>query len=229
MGIAVSLAFALTAVTGACGAEESGTEPTGVPQTLQECRDQWSEVGETVLGLDEDPNPSALASRWNSITATIVLYENTESATNCQTNIEAQIKAISLLREFMTQVRPFDMEYQLSQVAAAVDLYLNDELPEPVEDADGKTLKPPPKKAVRAAAAELTECSAAANTDLQPGWAQIATVELTDADAVAAALADLETLAQASPNWTRCQAALEVIAAAITAQEGGAVTPGTAD
>jgi len=224
-GIAVALALTLGVVVTGCGADEPADEPTGVPQTLQECRDQWHEVGESVIGLDEDPNPSALASRWNSITATVVLYENTESAENCQANIEAQITAIDLLREFMAKLRPYDMEYQLGQVAAAVDLYLNDALPPPTKDANGKTVQPPSKKALRSAAAVLTEYSAPANAELRPSWTQLATVELTDEDAVKDTLADLDVLAQASPNWTACQEALQVIVAAIAAQEGGAPAP----
>lgn len=223
--IAVALALGLGAVATGCGEDDPVAEPTGVPQTLQECRDQWSEVGESVLGLDEDPDPSALASRWNSITATVVLYENTESAANCQANIEAQITAIDLLREFMAKLRPYDMEYQLGQVAAAVDLYLNDELPAPTKDASGKTVPPPSKKVLRLAAADLTEKAAAANAELRPSWTQLATVELTDEDAVKDALADLDALAQASPSWTACQEALQVIVAAIAAQEGGVPAP----
>lgn len=220
-GIVAALTLVLGAVASGCGADQPAGDPTGVPQTLQECRDQWREVGESILGLDEDPNPSALASRWNSIAATVVLYENTESAANCQDTIEKQIIAIDQLREFTDQLRPFDMEYQLSQVSAAVDLYLNDDLPAPTKDAEGRAVAPPSKAAVRDAAAELTEFSVGATADLQPGWAQLATVELTDADAVRAALDDLKTLAQAGPSWTACQTALQVIRAAITAQEGG--------
>ncbi len=224
-GITAALAFTLGAVVAGCGAEEPKSEPTAVPQTVQECRDQWREVGESVLGLDEDPNPSALASRWNSIAATVVLYENTESAENCQSNIETQIKAITLLREFMEKLRPYDMEFQLTQVAAAVDLYLNDELPAPTKDATGKTVKPPTKDALRTASAELTENAVAANAELQTGWAQLATVELTDEAAVRSALDDLDAFAQASPSWRACQVALQVIVAAVTVQEGGPVTP----
>lgn len=219
-GAVAVLALALGPLLAACGAEEPAPA-VAVPQTLQECREQWRDVGESVIGLDEDPNPSALASRWNTIAATVVLYENTESAANCQANIEAQLTAITQLRAFMEKVRRYDMEYQLAQVAASVDLYLNDELPGPYRDSTGATVKPPLKKTVRVAAAELTEYAAAANAELQAGWAQLATVELTEADAVGSALKDLDTLAQASPNWVACQEALQVIAAAIAAQEGG--------
>lgn len=219
-GVVAVLALTLGPVLTACGAEEPSV-PTAVPQTLEECREQWSEVGESVIGLDEDPNPSALASRWNSVTATIVLYENTESAENCQANIEAQTRAITLLREFMVTVQPYDMEYRLAQAAAGVDLYLNDPLPSPYQDPSGKTVRPPTKSAVRSAAAELSQYAATANAELQAGWAQLATVELTDPDAVQDAVADLVRLAAASPSWVACKAALQVIAAAITAQEGG--------
>ncbi len=219
-GVVAVLALFLGTVLTACGAEEPVT-PVAVPQTLQECRDQWREVGESVIGLDEDPNPSALASRWTSVTATIVLYENTESAENCQANIEAQVTAITLLREFMVTVQPYDMEFQLAQVAAGVDLYLNDALPEPYRDSAGKSVTPPTKNGVRAAAAALSEYAAAANAELQPAWAQLATVELTDADAVETAVGDLDSLARNSPNWLACQSSLRLIEAAITAQEGG--------
>lgn len=219
-GAVAVLALLLGPVVTACGADPAPSTPRAVPQNLQECREQWHEVGESVLGLDEDPHPSALASRWTSIAATIVLYENTESATNCQTNIEAQVRAITSLREFMVALRPYDMEFQLSQVAAAVDLYLNDPLPEPTKDETGKVVVPPSQQKVRAAAATLTENAARATEDLRAGWARMATVDLTP-EAERAAIDALDALAVASAAWQACQSALQVIAAAITAQEGG--------
>jgi hypothetical protein len=73
---------------------------------------------------------------------------------------------------------------------------------------------------VTAAIATLTNDAASANTELQPGWEQTTSVDLTDVAALTKTMQDLDFLAQDSPHWRRCEEALQVLVAAIRAQEG---------
>lgn len=217
MPVAGVLALAL-ALTGCGGDEPKPTKPKG--QNASECRDQWHDVAESVLGLDQETEPSSLASRWNSIVATIQYYESSATAENCQETIEAQLKAITALRQLNSQLRPYDMSYQLRQVSPAVDLYLHDPLPKPARDDNGKLVRPPAHTAVQQSMNVLTQYAAPADVDLEAGWGQLASVDLGDIEALRSAIRDLDQLAQDSVSWQRCQVALQVIVAAIRAQEG---------
>ena len=196
-------------------------------RALEQCRAQWRDVGDSVVGMDEDTNPSALASRWTSVIATVDYYRTADSARHCQTAVETQLKAVTALRQFSEKLRPYDMTYQLGQVRAAIDLYLNDPLPAPVRGENGKRVAPPGKAAVTAAMKTLGDNAAEANAELQPGWTQTSSVDLTDVDALTKTMKDLDFLAQDSPHWRACEAALQVLVAAIRAQEGlsGSATP----
>jgi len=216
----------------ACGQASGSSASAKAERALKECRAQWREVGNSVVGMDEDTNPSALADRWNSVIATVEYYKTTDSAKNCQTTIETQLKAVTSLRQFSEKLRPYDMTYQLAQVRAAVDLYLNDPLPAAVRGEDGKRVPPPTKAAVAAAMQTLTDNAAQANAELEPGWAQTKSVDLTDVTTLTTTMQDLDFLAQDSPHWRACEEALQVLVAAIRAQEGlsgpaTAATPST--
>jgi hypothetical protein len=219
---ATRVALVTTAVLGlattSCGAEK----PTAatVPTALTACRSQWRDVARSVTGLDQDTDPSALATRWTSVLATVDYYETTQTAKNCQENIETQLEAITALRDFSARLRPYDMEYQADLVAPDVGRYLADPLPAATRNKNGKPVLPPSKAAVTAALNALRGNAAAAHDDLQPGWAQLASVELKDGSAVTTALQDLEFLAKDSPTWVTCNNALVVIGAAIRAQNG---------
>jgi hypothetical protein len=189
-------------------------------QSATQCRSQWHDVADSVLGLDQETNPSSLASRWNSVVATVQYYENSATAKNCQQNIEAQVRAITALRQLNEKLRPYDMSYQVQQVGPSIDLYLHDPLPSPARNQNGKLVRPPGKIAVQSAQQTLTRYAAAADAELQPGWGQLASVDINDSTALAKALSDLDQLAQDSQSWQACEQALQVIVAAIRAQEG---------
>lgn len=215
---AVAAAFAV-AVTG-CGGDSGSTAAAKAKRALTECRAQWADVGQSVLGMDQDPNPSALADRWNSVIATVEYYQTADSSKDCQSTIENQVRAVTSLRQFSEKLRPYDMAYQLAQVRAAIDLYLNDTLPAPVRDENHKRVKPPTKAAVSSAMQTLTDNAAAANVELEPGWEQTKSVDLTDVTALTTTMQDLDFLAQDSPHWRQCEDALQVLVAAIRFQEG---------
>jgi hypothetical protein len=226
---AVAAAFAVT-VAG-CGGDSGASAAAKAERALTECRAQWADVGEGVVGMDQDPNPSALGDRWNSVIATVEYYKTADSAKDCQSTIESQLKAVTSLRQFSEKLRPYDMTYQLAQVRAAIDLYLNDALPAPVRDESHKLVKPPTKAAVTSAMQTLTDNAAQANTELEPGWEQTKSVDLTDVTALTTTMQDLDFLAQDSPHWRQCEEALQVLVAAIRFQEGlvgQAATPSAA-
>ncbi|MFL6171326.1 MAG: hypothetical protein ACJ716_00400 [Marmoricola sp.] len=226
VAVAGALALVLAPLASGCGHSPGKPATSGVSKTVKECRDQWHDVAESVLGLDQDTDPSSLASRWTTVIATVDYYENTTSAKNCQAEVETQVRAITALRQFSDRLRAYDMTYQLEQVAASVDLYLHDPVPTPVKGAGGKHLVVPPSHhQVQVAMATLTDQASAANAELQPAWEHLASVSIDDDAAVTAALGDLDSLAQAGAHWTACQQALQVIVAATRAQEGLLGTP----
>ncbi|MFL6062552.1 MAG: hypothetical protein ACJ72E_15085 [Marmoricola sp.] len=218
VGTALALVTGLGLTLAGCGS--SSHHSAGGPSALAQCHHRWHDVGQTVVGLDEDTNPSGLADRWTSVIATIDYYEHTTTAKDCQADVENQVSAIETLRQFSAKVRPYDMAYQLGEVTAGADLYAHDPLPGPTKGPDGKLVKPPTKAAVAAALQTLSTSAAAANTDLAPGWGQLASVELTDPAAVAKALGDLDFLARDSAAWMRCDQALKTLQAALAAQDG---------
>jgi hypothetical protein len=214
------LATALAVGATACGDDSASRAKAKAEHALENCRSQWSDVGDSVVGMDKDPNPSALAERWNSVIATVDYYRTSTSAKNCQANIETQLKAVTALRQFSDKLHPYDMAYQLEQVRAAIDLYLNDPLPAPARDENHKRVVPPTKAAVTQAMQTLTDNAAQANAELQPGWEQTKSVDLTDVTALTTTMQDLDFLAQDSPHWRSCEEALQVLVSAIRFQEG---------
>jgi hypothetical protein len=215
-----TVAAALAVLLVACGEGAGSTSASKAERALKECHAQWKEVGQTVLGMNEDTNPSALADRWNTVIATVDYYQTVDTAKGCQATIESQLRAVTALRQFGEKLRPYDMTYQLGQVRAAVDLYLNDELPAPGRDQNGTLVRPPTKAAVSAAMQTLAENAVQANVELAPGWEQTSSVDLTDVTALTTTMQDLDFLAQDSPHWRACEEALQVLVAAIRAQEG---------
>lgn len=219
-----ALSAALVAVLAAslvgCGEAQPSAAAVKSDRALKECRAQWRDVGDSVLGMDQDTHPSALADRWTTVIATVDYYQATDTAKDCQARIEAQLKAVSALRQFSEKLRPYDMTYQLDQLRASIDLYLNDPLPSPVKDDSGAKVPPPSKAAVKDAMQALTDNAEQANTELEPGWAQTTSVDLTDVTALTKTMQDLDFLAQDSPHWRTCEEALQVLVAAVRAQEG---------
>lgn len=216
--LALAVVLGLSAV--GCGSEPAPAKPTGKAQSAKECRSQWHDVAQTVLGLDEDTDPSALASRWTSVIATIDYYETGPGAKDCQATVETQVKAISALRQFSHKLQPYDMAFQLRGVGPSVELYLSDPLPKAARNENGKIVRAPRKRDVNLALRQLRANAATADADLQAGWAQMASVDLNDPAAVRGALVDLDQLAQDSAAWQASEQALQVIVAAIRAQEG---------
>lgn len=217
---AVVLAFAACVVSGCGGDEEPPSASTGT-RAGTACVEQWERTADSVLGLDQASSPSGLSSRWTAVIASIDYYLNSEPPADCQDLVEAQDTEIASLRQFSEKLRPYDMSYQLEQVRPGIDLYLHDPLPVPTRNENGALVRPPTKDAVLAAFRTLTAGAGSADSDLDAGWSQMATVDLDDVDALRSAVTDLDDLAQSSSSWRECEAALQVLVAAIRAQEGG--------
>jgi hypothetical protein len=218
--VRAAVATALVVAMAGCGSDSDGGDATKAERALEECHAQWRDVGETVVGMDQDPNPSALADRWTSVVATVEYYKTADRIEDCQATIETQLDAVTALRQFSEKLRPYDMTYQLSQVRAAIDLYVNDPLPAPARNENHKLVRPPSKEDVSAAMQTLSENAAQANVELEPGWEQTKSVDLTDVTALTKTMQDLDFLAQDSPHWRDCEAALQVLVLAIRFQEG---------
>jgi hypothetical protein len=206
-----------------CGASVSQPSAAATSPAQNQCHQQWREVAKSVAGLDKVIYPSALATRWVTVLATVDYYLKTNDGSGCQIDVERQIDAITQLRKFSIQLQPYDMAFQADQVSADVERYLADPLPAAVHKPHGKVIRPPTKSAVTQAISVLNAHAAAANDYLAPGWGQLASVELTDATQVSAELGDLAQLAHESQDWNLCRGALAVIAAALNAPQ--AATP----
>lgn len=213
--LALALALVAALTLGACGESAPAKKGDSKASDITECREQWGDVAQTVLGMDQDETPSALASRWTSVIATVDYQTQAARAKDCHANIENQVKAISALRQFSDRLRFYDITYQRRRVEPAAEIYLNDPLP------TGPGVKAPAKADVAAALEQLRAYGDAADADLAAGWGQIASVDLDDAAAVDAALKDLHQLAAESQSWRASYRALRVLKAATLAQEQG--------
>lgn len=224
----ILIALLIAAATGCGQADQASQADAKAAQALASCHEQWRDVAQSVVGQDTDEDPSALASRWTAVIATVDYYETSDIAENCQENVEVQLQAISDLREFSEELRPYDMSYQLRQSRASIDLYLHDPLPAATPNAKGRLTRPPGKAAVERALTTLTQRAGEADADLSIGWTQMATVDLDDAEALRSAVEDLDALARESEAWVACQDALRILVAAIRAQDGTTGDPAAA-
>lgn len=216
---AVAATVILSLGASACGTDDRPGVTASTDAAIQECRDQWRDVAANLVGLDEDPNPSAMAKRWANVLATVSIYEETPTADGCQQNIETISTGITELRTFTARLQPYDMEYQAAQVADGVTAYLAAPLPAPTGTGKNR-VKPPTKQAVTAALATLTAQAAAANAELAPPWAQLESVTLTETATVTSAVKDLDDFAKESTSWLACRQALRVIRTALAAAAG---------
>lgn len=211
------LATLLLALAVGCGGTSTPEGPTEAEQ-VEACRAQWRDVGLTIVDMDTDPLPSGLAQRWSSIMAGVDFKAQNPGST-CVLEIEQQVRAIDTLRKYAARLQPYDMEYQLMQVRSAINLYLHDPLPGRYEDDNGEKVTPPRKPAVRRALEVLERNAATANAELRPAWDQASTIDLTSADQIRTSIKDIDRLASSSLAFQKCEQVLQVLVAAIRAQQ----------
>ena len=71
----------LALVLAACGSDDqSDNDDDGPSKAALACRDQWKDLGQQVRGNDAKTNPSALAARWRTISATIEYYTSAKGS-----------------------------------------------------------------------------------------------------------------------------------------------------
>jgi len=213
-----------------CGSEPKPKD-TGPSKETLACRSEWSDLGKQVQGNDEKTNPSALASRWNSVVATIDYYSSSAKDSDCDEAIDKQKQAITALTAFGTKLAPYDMELRLEQVRSAAEAYAagpRPPRPTPSAAPKGKKKKkaekpkklplPPKPSSIGDAVKRLTAQAPKATEEQGPGWQQARVVELSDAKAVAKAVKDLAFLSSESAAYKASRKALAEIRVAIAAK-----------
>ncbi|WP_310962893.1 hypothetical protein [Nocardioides terrisoli] len=203
----VVLLLALALSAGGCGSspESPLTQPSAA---AQQCRDQWKALGDSLRGRDQQPDPSDLAQRWASALATVDYYTTSATAGDCPGPLADQRTADDRIQQLSARLRPFDISYQMSDVAPIATDYLL--APTPQHGRHGKH-QPPTKSQVRRALATLQTQAAASVSDMHDGWTEASTVDLTDPAAVDKVVSDLSFLAGDSAPFQSCLAALRVL------------------
>jgi hypothetical protein len=208
----------LLAGLAACGTEKPRPEP--VSQDVQDCRDQWGDVAQTILDMDGDTTPSSLSQRWSTIIAGVDYQQHNAKGPDCIDSIESQVLAICALRKFSNRLRVYDMEFQLRTIQPQAELYLHQPVPKPTTGENGRKVRPPTHAAVEQALSVLESQAAEANAELQPAWTQANAIDLGSTEEIRTAVTGLDRLAQSSPAFQQCEEALQVLVAAVRAEQG---------
>lgn len=226
----VSALLAVLAFAG-CGEETKDKPAASSDKATAECRNSWRDLGAQLGNVTELTVPSALPSRWNSVSATIDYYASSATAKHCDEVLDNQRKAIAALQMFSMQLQPFDMELALNQVREPATAYAQGPWPEAAatkgpQGRKGPQANRPPKPAeVAKALAELTRLAPQATQEQEPGWKQAGVVELSDPAATAQAVKDLQFLGSDSAAWVQCQTALRLIQQALAASPHPSASP----
>ena len=197
-------------------------EATGPDAATVDCRKQWRDLGEEVVGNESLNQPSSLASRWRNVSATLDYYAVSAKSTDCGNALARQRGAIRALEFLSARLQPYDMELQLGVVQGPAQTYAsNPRPPRPSPSPAKKGKKPaqqprPPKPAdIAAALRTLTKQAPLATEQQRPGWQQAEVVELSDDAAVKKTLKDLKFLSAESKAFAASTKALKTIRAAL--------------
>jgi len=205
--VATALLLAGTTTFAACGSS-AGAAPDSADA---DCRTQWSQLARSIDGHTPDTrahsDPSMLADRWNAVAAGVQYYVTSATAKDCGDTLSNQRLSIDALIDFGNGLQAFDMEYQRDQLTGPAQAILDGPAPQ------GKQTVT--KQAVREALQILSGEAETASADLQPGWAEANTVDLSDRAAVEQTLSDLTLLGEHSAAYQQCQAATKTIRTAI--------------
>lgn len=216
----------LLAMSG-CGSDDGSDNQVDQPsQAAIACRKEWKGLEKKVGGRDELTNPSALASRWNTISATIDYYKTSATDKDCGKTLATQEKAMGTLQTFSARLARYDMELQLEKVKSDAEAYAAAPRP-PAPKASkppkgGKKAKAParpPKPAdIAAAVRTLTRQAPVATKDQRAGWEQASVAELGNAAAVKKSVKDLSFLSSESRAYRTCAAQLALVRKALSAK-----------
>ena len=213
-----------------CGSSDPEPKDTGPNKATLACRDKWEDLSKQVRGNDEKTNPSALASRWNNVVATINYYASSAQESDCSGAIDRQKQAIAALTAFGRRLSPYDMELRLEEVRDRAMAYAEGPrpprpTPSPAPKGKKKQAKkpkrlplPPKPSSIADAVKKLTAQAPKATEQQGPGWQQARVAELGDKEAVAKAVKDLRFLSAESPAYREARKALAEIRVALAAQ-----------
>lgn len=233
-GVAAVAALVLAVTLTGCGSspEPQADHPATPDQATIQCRTAWKSLGDSLRGHDKRADPSDLATRWTSVIATVDYYVTTATAQDCPDALDAQKAANARIEKLSARLRPFDISHRMSSLAPVAIDYLTtaEKTPGRVHGREHrKAPKPPSKKAVERALRTLQDQVIAAVSDMQDGWSEANTVDLTDPTAVRKAVSDLKFLAGDSAPFQACLKSLRILEQlkAATSTPGTTATPGT--
>lgn len=229
VGRAAAFLSCVVVLTGCGSAATDSAEAEDVTPEVRACRAEWKELGQQVRGRDRATNPSVLATRWNTIAATIDYYAVQATEEDCGSQLDAQEDSMTALAEFVDEVAPYDMPRRLQEVYADASDYANGPRPTPSPLPKGSTKKerqraekaqPPAPSTIAADLTTLRRQAPVATDEQGPAWQQARVVDLEDDAARAKAVKDLAFLSRESAAYGECAAALRRIRAALAAAQG---------
>ena len=221
--------LALLLVVSGCGSSDENDDQVDQPsKAAVACRKDWKDLDKKVDGRDQLTNPSALASRWNTISATIDYYATSATSKDCGKTLATQEKAMGSLQTFSTRLARYDMELQLDKVKSDAEAYAaapRPPAPKASKPATGKKkqqapARPPKPAAIAAAVKTLTRQAPVATQEQRAGWEQASVAELGDAAAVKKAVKDLSFLSSESRAYRICATQLALVRKALSAKTG---------
>lgn len=223
----------LAVLTAGCGGSGGSSSDPG--KSAQSCRQKWKDLGHEVEGNAAKTNPSALADRWNTVSATIDYYVTSAGGKGCTEDLTRQKAAISALEAFSQKLAPYDVQLRLASIQGQAQAYALGPRPTPStsptpstkpgkkHQKQKKATKPPlpPAPATIGLALKTLTAQAPVATEQQgPGWEEAGVAELTDTAAVAKTVRDLAFLSTQSPAYQTCTSLLALIDRALAAKGG---------
>lgn len=185
----------------ACGADSSGDETTArAEKAQQECRKSWAGLRSLDKQYVARPDvASALASRWDTMQASIAYYVVNADADDCGALLDKQRAGMLSLTRIGHDLRAYDMPYQLSAAEGSLGDYL--------ETHDVSSLG----KKLTAAFYALRTYAPVADSDLAPGFDELNKIDVTDDKQVKKAIKGIRLLAHQSDAFKACEASLKII------------------
>ena len=212
-----------------CGSDDGNDNQVDQPsKAAVACRKEWKQLDQEVGGRDELTNPSALAARWNTVSATIDYYATSATGGDCGKTLAGQEKAMAALSKFSTRLARYDMELRLQDVKSDAQAYAAGPRPPtpkaskaPKGKKKAKAPARPPRPAdIAAALKTLARQAPVATREQQAGWEQAHVAELGDAAAVKKAVKDLSFLSTESRAYRICADRLALVKRALSAKTG---------
>jgi hypothetical protein len=220
-----ALLLGLLLTLGGCGSTDDEAKADAPSKDTVACREKWKALEDKVGDRASRTEPSSLATRWNSIAATISYYSTAATAKDCDTALGAQQKAMDALTAFGAKLRPYDMELRLKLVKPGAEQYAarpRPPKPSPTPKSKKqkqKKQKPAPQAPkpsdIGAALKTFTKEAPLATRQQGPGWQQARVVDLANKAAVAKTVKDLAFLSTESSAYRACKTASAQIRTAV--------------